>query len=103
MIPSNRQFQRPERKLRLTIAANAITTQNINQGQNMHAQTKGIAIFTSVLMLALLGNVVAQRATPTPRARPTAAPRNLQAAAVYVLENLGDNTVDAFNGDASEV
>jgi len=101
MIPSNRQFQRPERKLRLTTAANAITTQNINQGQNMQAQTKGIAIFTSVLMLASLGNVVAQRATPTPRARPTPAPRNFQAGAVYVLTNQVDNTVAVFNRDAS--
>src|SRR5438876_8527139 len=74
---------------------------NINQGQNMHALTKGIAIFTSVLMLASLGNVVAQRATPTPRARPTPAPRNFQAGAVYVLTNQVDNTVAVFNRDAS--
>src|ERR1051325_11672231 len=92
---------RPERKLRLTMAADAIRLKNINQGQNMQAQATGTAIFISVLMLASLGNAVAQRATPTPRAGPTPPPRNFQAGAVYVLTNQVDNTVAVFNRDAS--
>jgi len=72
----------------------------------MHTQTKGIAIFASLLMLASLGNAAAQRAIPTPRPRPTPAlrptpaPRNFQAGAVYVLTNQVDNTVAVFSHDA---
>ena len=66
----------------------------------MHTQIKGIAIFASFLMLASLNNAVAQRANPTPRARPTPAPRNFQAGAVYVLTNQVANTVAVFSHDA---
>src|SRR6266581_5159314 len=69
--------------------------------EKMHAQTKGIAIFASLLMLASLTNAAAQRPNPTPRPRPTPAPRNFQAGAVYVLTNQVDNTVAVFNRDAS--
>src|SRR5437667_10417424 len=68
--------------------------------EKMHAHTKGIAIFASLLMLASLNNAAAQRAIPTPRPRPTPAPRNFQAGAVYVLTNQVDNTVAVFNRDA---
>src|SRR5437762_2363263 len=66
----------------------------------MHTQTKGIAIFASLLMLASLSNAVAQRPNPTPRPRPTPAPRNFQAGAVYVLTNQVDNAVAVFGRDA---
>jgi 6-phosphogluconolactonase len=72
----------------------------------MHTQTKGIAIFASLLMLASLSNTAAQRPTPTPRPRPmpvlrpTPAPRNFQAGAVYVLTNQVDNMVMVFSHDA---
>ena len=73
---------------------------DINHGEKVHTQIKGIAIFTSVLMLASLSNAVAQRAIPTPRPRPTPAPRNFQAGAVYVLTNQVDNMVSVFSRDA---
>jgi len=66
----------------------------------MRRQTKGIAIFASLLMLVSLSNAAAQRANPTPRPAPTPAPRNFQAGAVYVLTNQVDNTVAVFNRDA---
>jgi 6-phosphogluconolactonase len=66
----------------------------------MHTQPKAIAIFASLLMLASLNDSAAQRAIPTPRPRPTAAPRNFQAGAVYVLTNQVDNTVAVFGHDA---
>src|SRR6266550_2211462 len=68
--------------------------------EKMHAHTKGIAIFASLLMLASLNNAAAQRAIPTPRPRPTAAPRNFQAGAVYVLTNQVANMVAVFSHDA---
>src|SRR5438876_3297750 len=73
---------------------------NINQGEKMHTQAKGIAIFASLLMLASLSNAAAQRANPTPRPRPTPAPRNFQAGAVYVLTNQVENAVAAFRRTA---
>ena len=66
----------------------------------MHTETKGIAILASLLMLASLNNAAAQRAIPTPRPRPTAAPRNFQAGAVYVLTNQVANMVAVFSHDA---
>ena len=72
----------------------------ITQRGKMHTQTKGIAIFASLLMLASLSNAAAQRATPTPRPRPTPVARNFQAGAVYVLTNQVDNTVAVFNRNA---
>jgi 6-phosphogluconolactonase (cycloisomerase 2 family) len=72
----------------------------------MHTQTKGIAIFASLMMLASLDNAAAQRSLPTPRPmltpalRPTPAPRNFQAGAVYVLTNQVDNMVAVFSRDA---
>ena len=66
----------------------------------MRTQTKNIAIFASLLILASLSNAAAQRAIPTPRPRPTAAPRNFQAGAVYVLTNQVANTVAVFSHDA---
>src|SRR5918996_2277496 len=53
-----------------------------------------ITILSSVCMLASLGSVTAQRATPTPRARPQ--PQNLHAGAVYVLTNQVENAVAVF-------
>ncbi|PYL09225.1 MAG: 3-carboxymuconate cyclase [Verrucomicrobia bacterium] len=73
---------------------------NINQGEKMHTQAKGIAIFASLLMLASLSNAAAQRPNPAPRPRPTPAPRNFQAGAVYVLTNQSDNAVMVFSRDA---
>src|SRR6266550_8913374 len=64
--------------------------------EKMHAHTKGIAIFASLLMLASLNNAAAQRAIPTPRPRPTPAPRVFQAGAVYVLTNQVENAVAVF-------
>ena len=72
----------------------------------MRTQTKGIAIFASLLMLASLDNAAAQRPAPTPRPRPmpvlrpTPAPRNFQAGAVYVLTNQVENAVAVFSHDA---
>jgi 6-phosphogluconolactonase len=66
----------------------------------VHTKTKAITIFASFLMLASLSNAVAQRANPTARPRPTPAPRNFQAGAVYVLTNQVDNTVAVFNRNA---
>src|SRR5882724_5500464 len=68
--------------------------------EKMHAHTKGIAIFASLLMLASLNNAAAQRAIPTPRPRPTPAPRNFQAGAVYVLTNQVENAVAVFSRTA---
>jgi 6-phosphogluconolactonase len=51
-------------------------------------------ISASIFMLASLTSVIAQRATPTPRARPQ--PQNLSAGAVYVLTNQVENAVAVF-------
>src|SRR4029434_7071933 len=69
----------------------------------MHTQTKGIAIFASLLMLASLNNAAAQRAIPTPRPRPTPAPRNFQAGAGYALTNQAAHTIAVFSHDACGV
>ena len=66
----------------------------------MYTQIKGIAIFASLLMLASLSDAAAQRPDPTPRSRPTPAPRNFQAGAVYVLTNQVENAVAVFRRTA---
>jgi 6-phosphogluconolactonase (cycloisomerase 2 family) len=66
----------------------------------MHTRVKAITILTGFLMLASLSSATAQRAIPTPRARPTPAPRNFQAGAVYVLTNQVANAVAVFSHDA---
>lgn len=60
----------------------------------MHTKSKSIAIITGFLLLASLGSVTAQRATPTPRSRPQ--PQNLHAGAVYVLTNQVENAIAVF-------
>src|ERR1043166_2122711 len=66
----------------------------------MYKQTKIVATFASLLMLAALTNAEAQRAIPTPRPRPTPAPRVFQAGAVYVLTNQVENAVAVFTRTA---
>lgn len=67
----------------------------------MNQNTNSIAIFASLLILASLSNATAQRATPTPRTRPTPVPRSFQSGAVYVLTNQIENTVAVFNRSAN--
>src|ERR1051326_7919942 len=66
----------------------------------MYKQTKIVATFASLLMLASLSNAAAQRAIPTPQPRPTPAPRVFQAGAVYVLTNQVENAVAVFTRTA---
>jgi 6-phosphogluconolactonase (cycloisomerase 2 family) len=66
----------------------------------MHTQIRHISIFASFLMLASLGNAIAQRPNPSPRARPTPHERNFHAGAVYVLTNQVENTVAVFRRGA---
>ena len=60
----------------------------------MYIQSRSIAKIISLLMLASLSSVTAQRATPTPRARPQQ--QNFHAGAVYVLTNQVENAVAVF-------
>jgi 6-phosphogluconolactonase len=66
----------------------------------MHTRAKTITLLTGFLLLVSLSVSTAQRAVPTPRARPTPAPRNFQAGAVYVLTNQVANAVAVFSHDA---
>ena len=67
----------------------------------MGTKVKAITLITGFLTLTSLSVSTAQRAIPTPRPRPTSAPRNFQAGAVYVLTNQVQNAVAVFSHDAS--
>ena len=60
----------------------------------MQTKVKAITLVAGFLMLASLGSVTAQRATPTPRPRPQS--KNLHTGAVYVLTNQVNNAIAAF-------
>jgi len=82
-------------KKRLCKAWNAITDQNLEQGENMYRGIRGTAIFVSFLMLTAFSTATFARRGPKPK--------NLRAGAVYVLTNQVNNQVGAFRRTAKGI
>ena len=62
----------------------------IEQGGNMHKETKGIAIIVSFLMLTVSSTATFAQGPKGPK------PKNFRAGAVYVLTNQVNNQVAVF-------